>query len=141
MLLGSCAEGTARMFTTNGGGTVERPQSLSVEVLLPSASGCDLVRLRGELDLAGADFVVNLLGVVASSTVVIDLGGLNFIDGRGLSALLSARDHVEAKGHTLELRGATGIVRRAFEVADLAHLLGGPSRWPPEDPAAPRMAS
>jgi anti-anti-sigma factor len=82
-----------------------------------------VVALSGELDTAGADYVSEVLVEVAGSRVVADLSGLTFIDAAGIAALLSARRQISARGHELQLRGATGIVRRVFESVGLKELV------------------
>jgi len=82
-----------------------------------------IVWLWGELDVATADEFEQALVEAGGSQVVIDLGALTFIDARGLSALLSARRRIIGAGHGFALRGASGLVRRVFEITDLESLL------------------
>jgi anti-anti-sigma factor len=84
-----------------------------------------LVALSGELDLAQADQLRRALVRVAGSTVIVDLGGLTFIDAAGIGALLAARAEILASGNGFELRGATQAVRRTFGLVGLEHLLAG----------------
>lgn len=53
----------------------------------------------------------------------MDLSRLTFVDSTGLSVLLSARRTVLDVGGNLSIRGARGIVRRVFQVAELADVL------------------
>lgn len=82
-----------------------------------------VVCLYGQLDLANADRVREMLIDVGGSTVVVDLAGLRFLDSSGIAALLGARNEITAAGHGFELRGAQGIVRRVLEVTGLVFLL------------------
>lgn len=81
------------------------------------------VRLRGELDMATADFLHGTLVKVAGSTVVVDLSELRFIDAAGLSALMVSRRDITAAGHRFGITGANALVRKVFELTDLAHFL------------------
>jgi anti-sigma B factor antagonist len=82
-----------------------------------------LVMLRGELDVAAAaDLQARLLSV-AGSTVVVDLSGLTFIDAAGVGVLVDTRAKLEGEGHRVVLRGASGLVRRVFDLLNLQALL------------------
>lgn len=90
-------------------------------------SGDDhLVTLYGELDLRDAERVRRTLVEISASgsSVVVDLSGLEFIDAKGLSALLVAKREITARGDRMEIRNARGLVRRVFEVTRLTELLG-----------------
>lgn len=52
-----------------------------------------------------------------SSTLVLNIAGVDFIDSAGLGMLLLARDEGEKTNTTVTLRGAQGQVRRMLEVA------------------------
>jgi anti-anti-sigma factor len=94
---------------------------LSLDVV-DDGEGTHFVVLHGELDLAQAERVHDVLLETAGSTVV-DLTDLAFLDAAGLSALLRARRQITAAGHRLVIRGAHGLVRRVFEITHVAHLL------------------
>lgn len=81
------------------------------------------VHLTGEIDLAVAPTVEARLVDVAGSTVDVDLADVTFLDARGLSALLTARQKITAAGHGFRLRGAGGTVRRVFDLTGLGDLL------------------
>lgn len=85
--------------------------------------GSHTVRLWGELDMATAGQAERALVEAAGSRVDVDLAGLTFIDARGLNALLSARRRITRAGHTFAMEGASGAVRRVFEVTGLGSLL------------------
>tara|TARA_B100000674_G_C37945988_1_gene964931 strand:+ start:612 stop:965 length:354 start_codon:yes stop_codon:yes gene_type:complete len=52
-----------------------------------------------------------------SSTLVLNIAGVDFIDSAGLGMLLLARDEGEKSNTTVVLRGAQGQVKRMLEVA------------------------
>jgi anti-anti-sigma factor len=98
------------------------PPHLAVEVR--REPGCRrVVSMFGELDLAGEDYVWRVLGAVDGRRVVIDLAGLEFIDARGVAALLHARQRLQSTGGQLEVRGARGVVRRVLVLLQLDGLL------------------
>ena len=71
--------------------------------------------------LATADEVAACLSEVVrdGADVVVDLGGLSFIDARGLAALVHARNLASQAGHVVSLRNPTGLVARALAVTGL----------------------
>lgn len=85
--------------------------------------GDHVVSFHGELDLAGAELAEEALVHAAGSTVVLDLSGLTFLDAKGLQAILSAKQRIEAHGDQIRIRGAFGIVRRIFDLTHLSHWL------------------
>lgn len=101
------------------------PQVLSIVV---DARGAPpVVRLRGELDLAGAEVTEDSLVQAADPTIVVDLTRLSFMDFQGISALLSAKRRIEAGGGRLVLRNVPPPIERTIEMAgdDRALLAGG----------------
>jgi anti-anti-sigma factor len=81
------------------------------------------VRLRGELDLAYAQAVGEALRAARCSTLEVDLTELTFLDAAGLSAVVSARAEVMARGCHVRVVGASGIVRQVFTVTGLGGVL------------------
>jgi anti-anti-sigma factor len=82
-----------------------------------------VVHLFGELDIAQAERMREALVGVGRSTVELDLRRLTFLDARGLDAILTARRVILAEGSAFQIWGATGAVRRIFEVTRLTTLL------------------
>lgn len=82
-----------------------------------------LVRCRGGLDFAYTDQLRDVFAGITERDVVVDLSRLTFVDSTGLSVLLSARRTLQDVGGTMAIRGARGLVRRVFEVAELADVL------------------
>jgi anti-sigma B factor antagonist len=78
-----------------------------------------VLALSGELDLASAPVLERELREAEASglsRLVIDLGGLAFMDSTGLQALLRARERANTEGHQLLLRRAPHQVQRVFEL-------------------------
>jgi anti-sigma B factor antagonist len=92
-------------------------------IVIEQAPGRHLVHLIGELDVASAERTRHTLVAVTGSEVVIDLAGLDFVDAAGLGALVDARASILAAGDECTLSGATGLVRRVFELCGLDQLL------------------
>lgn len=82
------------------------------------------VTLEGEFDMAVVpDFLDAMTGVEAEApmTVVVDLGGVTFIDSSGINAMLVERERAAGR-HALIVRAGSGPVRRAFELAGVDGL-------------------
>ena len=81
-----------------------------------------VLRLEGEVDLETAPAVdEEILRIMEAQPerLLIDLSAVEFIDSTGLSALIRADQAVTANGQRLSLRGASGQVRRLFELTGL----------------------
>jgi anti-sigma B factor antagonist len=92
---------------------------------LIDAEGVRLV-LTGELDIAGVDALRRAVHGVAGDgrRLVLDLRGLRFIDSTGLSMVLEAQRHVEARGGQLACLVADhGSVDRLLTMTRLCDVL------------------
>lgn len=105
-----------------------------------------VVMVRGEVDLATAPRLGEALRAVArrAAGVVVDLGGVTFMDSSGVSALVRSREEMARRGGELVLTRATPTVRRILELTGLADRF----RWAasPEEvlgdiPESPRGAA
>ena len=88
---------------------------MSVEV--DGAAASPVVRLLGELDLAGVELVRSRVDAVLAGEppgLVFDLEDLSFIDSSGLGVLIDA-----ARRTAVTVRRPTSAVRRVFEVTGL----------------------
>ncbi len=87
-------------------------------------NGQVVVGLRGELDVADAAKVAAALVQVAAlaSQVIVDLGGLEFIDSSGLAALVRARKHARQAGGDLLLAAPQQQVLRVLAVTRLTDV-------------------
>ena len=80
-----------------------------------------LLRLTGELDMAGVDRFERLLIADESpeaGTFVVDMRGLTFIDSSGLRALIIADKRVRAEG------GRFVVVRGSEQVNEVLEMTG-----------------
>jgi anti-sigma B factor antagonist len=91
-----------------------------------SADGC-LITVTGEIDSTTAPglrtCLLEVLGRPGTTTVVVDLTGVSFLDSAGLSALATAHRAAEAGGRSLQMRvGDTRAVVRPLEITGLADV-------------------
>ena len=80
------------------------------------------VVLSGEFDLAGVDRFAEAIAAVeaaAPAAIVVDLGGLTFMDSSGLRALVGADDRARQAGRRLAIVPGPTHVRRVFEITQL----------------------
>ncbi len=86
-----------------------------------NTAGVTLLRLEGELDLAGAPALSSALQQAytgAAQPVVLDMAAVGFIDSTGVRTLLEAQ---QLAGRSLVLMAPSGAVTR---VLDLTRLRG-----------------
>jgi anti-sigma B factor antagonist len=85
-----------------------------------------VLELVGELDVVSAPELARCLGEVLAQSharVMLDLGGLKFVDSAGVSVLIKAKRDAEVNGRTLVLSRPTEQVERVFAVVGLADWL------------------
>jgi anti-sigma B factor antagonist len=92
-----------------------------LEIAVSENGGVRLLRLTGELDMAGVDRFERLLTADQTSeaaTFVLDMRGLTFIDSSGLRALIMADQRVRAEG------GRFIVVRGPDQVNQVLEMTG-----------------
>jgi anti-anti-sigma factor len=96
---------------------------LSVEIVEDDDGPARIVA-KGELDLSSAGQLEAALDRVPDQgDVILDLGGLSFIDSSGIRVLVLAHGRWQDSGHRLVLRDVSPVCQRTFEVAGLGGLL------------------
>jgi len=82
------------------------------------ADAYSVVAVRGEVDLHTAPKVKYAIerGSEGVSAVVVDMGGIAFMDSTALSTLMRAKDSLEEKGTSLRLTTPSKAVERIFAV-------------------------
>lgn len=101
---------------------------MSTEFRLDVEREGDTVRVRpvGELDLATVGRVENELRALRDAGVrgvIVDLGGLTFMDSTGLSLMLRWTAAAERDGFAFSLIPGAAPIQRVFELAGIAgHL-------------------
>ncbi|MFZ1153534.1 MAG: STAS domain-containing protein [Solirubrobacteraceae bacterium] len=101
-----------------------KPGSLEISSVL--VDGAARVSLQGELDLASARQMEEHFVSIDEQTpsrVVIDLGGLAFIDSSGLRVLLLADARARERGYELVLLPGQEPVQRVFEMTGALDVL------------------
>ncbi len=111
------------------------PRPAPLEVLTEDHRGIPVVRARGELDLSTFEQVEAALATAEATsppTLVLDLGGVSFMDSTGVRTLLQADSRARRDGRRLLIvappEPAARVLRvtlldRRFEfIADLAEL-------------------
>jgi anti-sigma B factor antagonist len=80
-----------------------------------------VVALRGELDVTDAASAASGLAAVSDRdrAIIVDLGGLEFIDSSGLAALVLARRHLRHAGGDLLLAAPQRRVLRILTITRL----------------------
>jgi anti-sigma B factor antagonist len=81
-----------------------------------------LLTVTGEMDIAANPELSTVLAMAAAapgSTVVLDLGGVEFIDSTALGTILKAGGEIESAGKRLVVVCADGPVRRLLEMTNL----------------------
>ncbi|MGH2871917.1 MAG: STAS domain-containing protein [Solirubrobacteraceae bacterium] len=82
--------------------------------------------LAGELSLAEAPILERALADVlatATSTVVVDLGGVEFIDSTGLSVLVHAQQQASERGVQFGVRNPRAQAQRLLSLTGLEERL------------------
>ncbi len=91
-----------------------------MDVTVVAEGDCTLVRLGGRLTFAeNQDFrrMIATLDQSKAMQVIIDLGGLDYIDVAGLGMLLAARDDIVGRGGRVLLRNPAAQVGRMLDLA------------------------
>jgi anti-sigma B factor antagonist len=81
-----------------------------------------VIRPAGELDLSNTQTLdAELRGAIDdhASEVILDLGGLSFIDSSGLHLLVFATAHSQANGDRLRMRRGSAPVERVIQLSGL----------------------
>ncbi|MGC4770039.1 STAS domain-containing protein [Micromonospora sp. DT44] len=106
------------------------------EARTSTAPGRIVVTLTGECDLAAQPELTTVLSaaVRAAAVVVVDVGGLRFLDSTGLHGLVTAHQAARADGRHLYAVNASGPVATVLDITGVGNLL----RPPADDP---RLAS
>jgi anti-sigma B factor antagonist len=97
-----------------------------LEIRVEDTSGCLVVRLAGEMDLASSPRLRETLLRLLNRTdlsVVIDLSALDFIDSTGLSALIAGARRATALGRDYALAAPQPRIRKVFDVTGIGQVI------------------
>ena len=98
----------------------------SFEAKASADSGIEVVAIKGELDLATAPQLREVLEPIAerAQALLVDLANCEFIDSTGLAALVAAAERVHERDGRFALCCPNSSVRRLLEVSGAADGLG-----------------
>ena len=104
---------------------MSQPLPPQFEIRTARINGSAYVTVRGELDIATADQLHAVLSEEAANggMLVLDIGGLEFIDSTGIRVLVVAWNESQRDGFNLRLTRGSDTVMRAFELVGLLHEL------------------
>lgn len=97
-----------------------------LEIAVSETGGVRLLRLTGELDMAGVDQLERLLTphqTPEGATFVIDMRGLSFIDSSGLRALIMADERVRDEGGRFIVVKGPDRVNEILEMTGVAQRI------------------
>ena len=94
-----------------------------LDVAIDGAGDRAVLRVAGEIDFATGDAfraaVDDLAARVDNAPVVLDIGGVTFMDSSGLAVLAN----LASEGRTVVLRNASRIVRTALTATGLNEIV------------------
>jgi anti-sigma B factor antagonist len=120
----------SQRFVVTLEGVSDAPE-LSIDVRRDGDSRV-LVAVAGEVDMATAPQLGEVLGAQTGVDVVVDLSGVPFLDSSGLSVLVRTRADLSGTGRTLRVTGEQDNVRKILEVTGLLGAFHGDGERPPE---------
>lgn len=109
-----------------------RGRAAGLRFRLGEAHGVTVLFMAGEVDVTVTEQLGDALATgcsLAGDRLVIDVSGLGFMDLSGVRGVVRAHIWLLGQGGSgVVVRGASGKVRRVFELTGLTSLLGD---WPP----------
>lgn len=88
--------------------------------------GGAVVAVQGELDLSTGPLLeralAELVGDPSCDAIVVDLGGLSFMDSTGLHVLVKAQNRLATRGCQIVLARPTSAVMRILDMAGVLSL-------------------
>jgi anti-anti-sigma factor len=96
-----------------------------------------LVRVCGELDLATAPDLADILDQIVDGTIKLDISGVTFLDSSGLRTLLVANRDLERCGRRMIVCGPIDpVVQRTLAITQVDGVLEFDERPPRRVPTA-----
>jgi anti-sigma B factor antagonist len=99
------------------------PAGEGFRVSVKDDGGQSTVVVEGEVDVATAPALRDELYRLierGSSTIVVDLAGMDFIDSTGLGVFVGALKRAREGGGAIELRGLQPSARKVFDITGLS---------------------
>ena len=98
-----------------------------MEILAKSADRNLLLELQGELDHHGARSALQELEMALDAALprklVLDLGGVTFMDSSGIALILRAQQHMQLLDGSLLVRNVPAQARRVLDAAGISRLV------------------
>ncbi len=98
-----------------------------MEILEEKVNDVAVLKLQGRLEASSAKDIkekVDLLSKENRVKLVIDMGGIDFIDSSGLGALVSSLRSVNKLGGDIKIAALQDQVRAIFELTRLHRIFG-----------------
>ncbi len=89
-------------------GGAESPSAGELSIVVSSEEGHRLISVSGELERATMLEFIEACTGHPDESIIIDLGGLTFMDGGGYSSLIVIREMAQASRRTVTVRNASG---------------------------------
>ena len=116
--------GTLSRMASNGS---DLPAGDDVRISVQRGDGQATVTVEGEVDVATAptlrDELYRLIDQ-GTSTIVVDLQGMDFIDSTGLGVFVGALKRAREGGGGIELKGLQPSARKVFDITGLSPAFG-----------------
>src|SRR5215475_9651470 len=94
------------------------------DYLVVTVSDGHLVKVSGEVDLATAPQLAEVLGQFANGTLRVDLSGVTFLDSSGLRTLVRAHRDAQRAGRSMIVCGPLHpLVQQTIEITGLDEVL------------------
>jgi anti-anti-sigma factor len=104
-----------------------RERYYSIDTFVPE-DGLGTLRLGGSLDIGAREDVRDSIADAATapglSSLLVDLGGVTFLDSEALAGLIEGFLKVRETGMAIRMVNANGLVRRVLEVTGTLELFG-----------------
>jgi anti-anti-sigma factor len=100
------------------------PEHQQVQVETEDRGGQAVTVVSGEVDAATADAFEQALrpAIADSTTIVLDLSGVSFMDSSGLRSLMAIHSEVTARDGRIQLADTSSVVDRLLSVTGLDEL-------------------
>jgi anti-sigma B factor antagonist len=147
MVLVGCRSGeakTSQETTTSRGGWTDQDEGTKtvvereLQVTVESEGATPLLRVAGEVDIQTSPILemeLNSLLDQGTTSILVDLAGVTFLDSTGLSVLIAGLKRCQTTGGDLRLQSPRPNVLRVLEITGLtdAFQVGGASDQAPAD--------
>jgi anti-sigma B factor antagonist len=82
-----------------------------------------IVAARGEVDMTSAPELLDVLRSMSAAVVILDLGGVTFMDVAGVRAIAVAHENIAARNGKLVLQSVPRIPRTLLQITGLEQHL------------------